>query len=59
MAGCGVEVFMAITFGVVIEVFKVGLFPLVKGDKDVFGLLVVMGVFVFFKVEQSISSIWF
>jgi len=38
MAGCGVEVFIVITFRVVNEVFKVDLFPLVKDGVGNFGL---------------------
>jgi len=47
MTGCGVEVFIVITFRVVNDVFEAGLFPLGKGDVGIFELLVVMDAFVF------------
>lgn len=59
MAGCGVEVFIVITFRVVNEVFKVDLFPLVKDGVGNFGLLVIMGVFVFFELNRVLVLLGF
>lgn len=59
MAGCVVEILLAIAFRVVNELFDVDLFILVEVGVEIFELLVVMGVLIFVELDRMLVLLGF